>query len=274
MLDPGLEGRVALITGANLATGIGAATARAFARQGAKVFLHYWRLRSETPGTERSVDPVERSVRDLGGLVASFEADLSDPAQVPALFDRVESALGPVDVLVQNASHWEADTFLPPERETERRPHRSWPPPAERVRAETHDRHFAVNSRAVALLLAEYARRHLERGASWGRVVGLTTGGAPGFPREVSYGASKNALESYIRAFALELAPYGVTANVVDPGACQTGWISVELEREISERGPMGRVSRPEEVADLIVLLCSEQSRLLTGQRLRALGGE
>jgi 3-oxoacyl-[acyl-carrier protein] reductase len=285
MLDPLLDKRVAVVTGANSPIGIGAATARALAAQGASVFLHYWRLRDFGPAegepatpelylaqAGKAADEVVASIRDRGGRVEAWEADLADPANVGSLFDRAERAFGPVDVLINNASHWEPDTLLPSELEAQGRPLALWPPPPAPVSVETHDLHFAVNSRAVALLLNEYARRYFERGARWGRIVSLTTRGSPGFPREVSYGASKSALESYTRAFALELAPYGVTANILNPGPTQTGWISPELEATIVPGVPMRRVARPEEIADLIVLLCSDQARLLTGQRLHALG--
>ncbi len=285
MLDPLLDKRVAVVTGANSPIGIGAATAKALATQGASVFLHYWRLRDperaeEEPVTpepylaqrRKSADEVVASIEERGGRVEAWEADLADPGNVRSLFERAERVFGPVDVLVNNAAQWEPDTFLPQEHEAEARPLELWPPRPAPLSVESHDRQFAVNCRAAALLLTEYARRYLERGARWGRIVSLTTRGSPGFPREVSYGASKSALESYTRAFALELAPYGATANILDPGPTQTGWISPELEATIVPSVPMRRVARPEEIADLIVLLCSEQARLLTGQRLHALG--
>ncbi len=280
MPEKPLQGRVALVTGANSPLGIGGATATALSRAGARVFVHYWRFQDRLAGPARYIDASKSSpdevlarIREYGGTAEAWEIDLADPANVVELMDRVESTLGPLDILVNNARHWEPDTFLLGDREAEARPSRLWPPPSANLCAESHDRHFSVNSRAVALLLGEYARRYLARGASWGRVVGLTTGGSAGFPREVSYGASKAALESYTRAFARELGPYGVTANCVEPGACQTGWIEPELEAAVAEQSPLRRVSRPEEVADLIVFLCSDRAGLLTGQCLRALGG-
>ena len=86
--------------------------------------------------------------------------------------------------------------------------------------------HFAVNSRAVALIMAEYARRNIARGAKWGRIINVSTAGSANFPDEVSYGASKYALESYSRSAATELGPYGITVNIVAPGPTQTGWIT------------------------------------------------
>ncbi|CAA9584258.1 MAG: 3-oxoacyl-[acyl-carrier protein] reductase [uncultured Thermomicrobiales bacterium] len=271
MIDPGLQGRVALVTGAN--QGIGAATARALAAQGAAVFLTYLRLGDDDPGvlaTDLSAyaaaraQPGEVVVAEIvgaGGRAEAWEADLADPAVIPALLDRCEAALGPVEILVNNADAWAGDTFLA--AASDRFGRRLSP-----VTATGHDRAFAVNARAPALLIAEFARRHLVRGADWGRIVGLTTGGAAGFPEEVTYGASKNALESYTRAAAGELGRHGVTANIVCPPATDTGWITPEMASAMAETGPLYHVGQPEEVAELIVFLCSHQARFLTGETL------
>jgi NAD(P)-dependent dehydrogenase (short-subunit alcohol dehydrogenase family) len=81
--------------------------------------------------------------------------------------------------------------------------------------AATHDQVFAVDARGSALMIAEFAQRHISRQAKWGRIIGLASGGPLGFPTEVSYGAAKAALENYTMSAAFELAPYGVTANIV-----------------------------------------------------------
>ena len=177
------------------------------------------------------------------------------------LFDRAEVTLGPVEILVNNADAWVGDTFLPDA--TDRFGRRLVP-----VTAATHDYSFAVNSRATALLIAEFARRHRERGATWGRIISLTTGGSAGFPEEVSYGASKNALESYTVAAAWELGGFGITANVLCPPATDTGWITPEVEEEVIRSSPLRHVGQPDEVAELIVLLASHQARFVTGQKI------
>jgi 3-oxoacyl-[acyl-carrier protein] reductase len=288
MIDAGLRGKVALITGANNPHGIGAATARAFASEGASVFVTYLCLpfsgatKAGSPDTPseafyraqkaKSADEAVSAIRERGGKAEMWEADLAEPAVVPQLFDRVEKAFGPVDVLVNNASHCGPDTFVPPRQlGSDSRAVDGFPMSS--ITAETHDRHFAVNSRAPALMMAEYARRHLERGASWGRIINVSTDGASGFSTEVSYGASKHALESYSRAAASELGTYGVTVNIVSLAAVQTGWISPELEKEVADRIPLKRVGQPEDVADVIVFLASEQARWVTGQLLYVGGG-
>ena len=289
MIDPELQDKVVLVTGANNAFGIGAAIAEAFAAQGASLFITYLRSRPEafgivaaaaaeatTPGEEfyraRNADvpdAVLDRLRKHPVRVESVEIDLADPGAVPELFDRVEKTLGPVDILINNAAHSVSDSFVPSSLPVE-----DW---AGRMRttfdAESHDRHFAVNSRAVALLMAEYARRHVDRGAVWGRIVNISTDGADCFPGEVSYGASKTALESYSRSAAMELGQYGITVNVVAPGPIQTGWIPADAEQPIVADIPLGRMGRPDDVADVVVFLASKQARWVTGQRLFVGGG-
>jgi 3-oxoacyl-[acyl-carrier protein] reductase len=135
------------------------------------------------------------------------------------------------------------------------------------------DRLFAVNTRAVALMMAEFTRRHVERGANWGRIVNISTAGAEVFPSEISYGASKLALEGYTRSAALELGQFGITVNVLSLGPVQTGWITPELEKEILPTIPLGRIGRPEDVADVIVFFASEQARWVTAQKIYVGGG-
>jgi len=180
--------------------------------------------------------------------------------------------LGPVEVLVNNAAYCVPDTFVPQGRLSA--DYRSPSGTAMRpLTPEGHDRHFAVNTRATALTMAELAKRHVERGASWGRVVNVSTDGAYVFPGEVSYGASKLALEGYSRSAAVEFGPFGITVNTVSLGAVQTGWISPEMEEEISAEYPLRRVGRPKDVADVIVFLASEQARWVTAQTLYVGGG-
>jgi len=285
MLDPGLRDKVVLVTGANNPHGIGAAVARAFAAQGASVFLHYFRssaaVSAETqPGRAfygsqqaKSAEEVLDTVRKLGVQACAAEADLSDPSTIPALFDQAESALGPVAVLVNNAAHWEPDTFLPADAELSNKLTELFADRPATIAAACFDRLFSVDTRAPALLMAEFARRHIARASRWGRIVNVSTAGADRFPSEITYGAAKFALESYTRSAAVELGRFGVTVNVASLGPVQTGWITPELERAILPTIPLGRVGRPEDVADAIVFLASEQARWVTGQRIYVGGG-
>lgn len=121
--------------------------------------------------------------------------------------------------------------------------------------------------------MAEYARRHIEQQKKWGQIVNVSTDGASGFAGEVSYGASKHAPESYSRAAAYELGQYGITVNVVAPGPIQTGYLTSEMEAREMGKTPLGRIGRPDDVADVIVFLASEQARWATGQLIYVGGG-
>jgi 3-oxoacyl-[acyl-carrier protein] reductase len=284
MIDPQVEGKVVLITGAN--HGIGAATAEAFARQGAKVFIAYYRptCRYSAQGLgaareagvggdalyrarqQQSGDEVVERIRAHGGIAVAHEADLADVANVPVLFDLCERELGPVEVLVNNHTYCEPDTF-DPGRVTDEGLGISL------VTAENIDATFAVNARAYALMMAEYLRRHRAREARWGRIVNLSTDAAHRHTGNVSYAASKHAIESYSRSAASEMGKYGITVNIVAPGPIQTGYITPELEQKIAAETPLGRVGQPEDVAEVIVFLASEQADWLTGQLLYVGGG-
>ena len=268
MIDPGLDGRVALVTGAN--HGIGAATAHALAAHGVAVLLTYLRLDPREQAGEAypaEYGPVRAAgaeqgaaeIRDSGGAAESVEADLADPTVPALLFDRAEAAFGPVEILVNNASGWLANTFLPAEQDRFGRRLRP-------VDAASHDRQFAVDARAPALLIAELARRHIRRKATWGRIIGLTSGGQGGFPEEVSYGAAKAAQENYTMAAAQELGRYGITANMVYPPVTDTGWVTPAVRQQAIAGSPLRHVAQPDDVAEVIVLLASHQARYITGQ--------
>jgi len=291
MIDPGLKEKVVLITGANNPHGIGAGVARAFAAQGSRVFLHYFRQtdggarhkradNAASPGGSfyysqqtKSADEVLATIRKTGAVAHAWEADLSDASMVPTLFDQAERLLGPVEVLVNNAAYWEGDTFLPPGAELDNKRVELWRNRPGSITAAVFDGVFAVNTRAAALMIGEFARRHIERGARWGRIVNVSTAGAERFPSEITYGASKFALESYTRSAATELGRFGINVNVVSLGPVQTGWITPDLEREILPTIPLGRIGSPSDVADVIVFLASDQARWVTGQRMYVGGG-
>jgi 3-oxoacyl-[acyl-carrier protein] reductase len=265
MRFPGLSGRVALVTGAN--HGIGAATARSLAAHGASVLLTYLRLNDppdsgtpETYGANRAhtAGSVVAAILASGGRAVAVEADLAEPNAIPTLFDVAEERLGPVEVLINNASGWVADTFSPATIDGFGRRLTA-------VSAATVDRVLAVDARAPALLIAEYARRHVARGAHWGRIIGLTSGGPLGFPGEVSYGAAKAAQVNYTMAAARELGRYGITANMLYPPVTDTGWVTDAVRASVAASDEHFHVAQPEEVGEVIAYLASDLAALITG---------
>ncbi len=284
MANAGLEGKVALITGAN--HGIGAATATALATQGVRTFLTYFRQQSghgedelakaEETGVggvllyaarhRRNADLVVNAIRENGGVAAAYEADLCDAANIPLLFDACENALGPVDILVNNHTHALPDTADPAAVSGEGFAVRA-------LSADVIDAHFAVNARACALMMSELIRRNLTRQANWGRIINVSTDAAHAHPASLSYAASKHAIESYSRSVAIEVGKYGITVNIVAPGPVQTGWLTPDQEAGIAAGTPLGRCGAPEDIADVIAFLASEQARWLTGQLLYVGGG-
>jgi len=284
MIDTQLEGKVVLITGAN--HGIGAASAKALAAQGAKVFITYYREFSEyssvlletakQSGTggkmlyaamqQQSGESVADEIIAMGGAASAHHADLADSANIPRLFDRCEQTFGPVDILINNHTHCVPETFDPALESDEEFPIRV-------TSAASIDAHFAINSRAYALLMAEYLRRYLERGGQWGRIINVSTDAASAHTANISYAASKHAIESYSRSAAAEMGKYGIAVNVVAPGPIQTGYLTPNDVEQIAKNTPLRRVGMPEDVADVIVFLASEQSHWLTGQLLMVGGG-
>jgi 3-oxoacyl-[acyl-carrier protein] reductase len=264
--DRPLAGRVALVTGAN--HGIGAATAVALAELGADVAITSWRDVFEGDQPARYTEPRRQggdvtaaAVEAAGGRTVVIEADLTDVAVPARLFDRIEADLGPVSVLVHNASGWRKDSFAPGPDHLGR--------PTSGVSAETFQPQFLVDARAGALLIALFADRHRTRGATWGRIVTLTSGGTGGFPGEASYGAAKAALDSFTMTASIELAPLGITANVVHPPVTDTGWVTDDIRRLVEASDDLVHVAEPTDVGEVIAWLCTDAARLISGNILR-----
>jgi 3-oxoacyl-[acyl-carrier protein] reductase len=255
LIDTGLSGAVVLVTGG--ASGIGAAVARAFAKQGAKVAVHYLDSADAAPEGaewEHSIPArteAEQLASSLPNAVA-IDVDLSEEGSETVLLDAVAASLGEVHVLINNAAHCESpDTY-------------------QELSTASLTRHYRVNAIAPAMLISELARR---RAGNEARVVNISTDAARAFPGQVGYGSSKAALEALTRAAAIDLGAQGIRVNAVAPGPVQTGWMSESLIREVATAIPLGRVGTPEDIADACVFLASHQARWITGQVLQVAGG-
>ncbi|MGK2949013.1 MAG: SDR family NAD(P)-dependent oxidoreductase [Acidimicrobiales bacterium] len=265
-----LLGRAAVVSGAN--HGIGAATAVELARLGADVVVTYLAYtpddhdpgRPDAYGSQREQGPegVLTDIEAAGRRGHPIAADLTDPGTPAAIFAEAEATLGPVSILVNNASGWRKDTFAPAGPDRLGRP-------TDHLTAATADPQLLVDARGGALMIAELAASVRRHRLGWGRIVSLTSGGPTGFPGEVSYGAAKAALENYTMSSATELAADGVTANVLHPPVTDTGWITDEVRAFVAQSADHHHVAQPDEVAEVIGWLCTDAARLVTGNILR-----
>ncbi|MFF3327318.1 SDR family oxidoreductase [Streptomyces sp. NPDC002889] len=242
-----------LVTGVGRTVGIGAGIARQLAVSGWDIAFTYW-----TPYDKRMLWGVEQgataaidgALADHGASTAAIEADLADPGAPARIFNEAERRLGKVTALVM--CHCESvdsgllDTTL-----------------------ESFDRHFAVNARATWLLIREYGLRF--RGTNGtGRIVSLTSDHTVG---NLPYGASKGALDRITLAAAQEFAHLGVTANVINPGPIDTGWMATEVQESCITQTPLARLGTPQDTAHLVDFLCSRQGQWINGQLLKSNGG-
>jgi 3-oxoacyl-[acyl-carrier protein] reductase len=263
------EHHTAVVTGAN--HGIGAATALALAKAGCSVLCTFLRVVDEAdsavPPAYRAnrignCDAVLAEIVGTGGIAVAAEADLTDPATPAMLFDLAEEQIGPVDILINNATGWVQDTFAPAEADHLGRR-------LQRVTEAAWRQQFGVDAMGAALLIGEFARRHIARRGTWGRIVGLTSGGELGFPQEASYGAAKAAQVNYTMTAALELAEFGITANMVHPPVTDTGWVTDAVRELVAGSQTLFHVASPEQVAEVIAFLASDAAGLITGNVIR-----
>ena len=223
---------VALITGVGRTVGIGTGIATRLAASGWNIAYTYW-----TPYDERmpwgaeaeAASAIRKSLSGHGSAAAAVEADLADADSPGLIFDEAEQRLGNVTALVM--CHCESvDSGLLD------------------TTVESFDRHFAVNARASWLLIREFGRR-FQGARGTGRIIALTSDHTVG---NLPYGASKGALDRITLAAARELAHLGVTANVVNPGPVDTGWMDGSLRHSVLRQTPLGRLGTPQDTAHLV----------------------
>jgi 3-oxoacyl-[acyl-carrier protein] reductase len=250
-----LQGRIAIVTGAGRAAGIGAAICRTLAADGANVLFTTWRAydRALDPRDSDWPAPLLAELRACGVRSASLEIDLARLESAGQVLDAVEAQLGTASILVNNAAHSTATD-------------------AANLDAAALDAHYAVNVRATALLCVEFARRLPADMA--GRIVNLTSGQGLGpMPGELAYAASKGAVDAFSASLSAELAPRGITVNAVDPGPTDSGWMTDQLKAALLPRFPQGRAGQPDDAARLVAFLASDAARWITGQVIHADGG-
>lgn len=246
-----LTGKTALVTGAS--SGIGAATALAFAELGASVAIGY---HINAAGAEEVVAQVGR----IGGTAVALQADLRQASEAAPLVARAVEALGPIDILINNAGSLVARM------------------PLAKLTAEGWDEVMNLNLKSAALCTQAAAPAMIERKS--GAIVNVVSiagrnGGGPGAG---AYAAAKSGLIAYTKSLAKELAPHGVRVNAVSPGVIDTPFHEVfstpETIAGFVRNIPLGRVGTSMECAKAIAFLASDAASYIVGETIEVNGGQ
>jgi NAD(P)-dependent dehydrogenase (short-subunit alcohol dehydrogenase family) len=248
-----LNGKVAIVTGGG--GGIGGATARALAREGASVLV--------VDVNEDTADAVAGGIQDAGGVAASFRADLSQELEVEAVIADVMKRFGRLDVLHNNAALTDSDFLSADTAVTE-------------LSLEVWDRTLAVNLRSQMLMCKHAVPIMADQGG--GSIINMSSGASlKGDRTRTAYGVSKagvNALTMYV---ATSHGKKGIRANTILPGLVITAAVRAHLKEEmlasLSKATLTPAVGQPDDIADVVVFLASDESRYITGQMLAVDGG-
>ncbi|MFI5802315.1 SDR family oxidoreductase [Streptomyces sp. NPDC051561] len=244
-----LEGRTALVTGGS--RGIGRGIAERLGRDGARVGVHYG-------SNEVAAKEVVAAIAAAGGSAFTLGQELSAPGAAEALWEEFDRHADGLDILVNNAGIGASEPF-------------------ESIGEDDFDRLFAVNVRAPFFLAQQGARR-LRDG---GRIINISTGlaHAAAMPELIAYAMSKGALEVFTRDLSKTLGPRGITVNSVAPGIVDTdvnaSWLraSDEAWAGAAALSALGRVGTPQDIADVVAFVASDDARWVTGHWIDATGG-
>lgn len=251
------DGKVALVTGGS--SGIGRATALAFAREGATVIV-------ASRGRDRGLAVVEE-LKHITSDAEFIRADVSQAQDVDSLMTRVLERFGRLDVAVNNAAAIDVGVFKPT---------------ADFQEVE-FDQHMALNVKSVWLCMKHEITQMTVQGS--GAIVNTSSvTGLGGSPQSAFYAAAKAAVVALTKSAALECAPHGIRINALVPGAFDTPMLDDVFTRispgdpAVAKEGyerriPVGRIGRPEEAADAVLWLCSDQASYVTGHSLIVDGG-
>jgi 3-oxoacyl-[acyl-carrier protein] reductase len=241
-----LMGKVAIVTGGS--RGIGRGIAERLGRAGAYVVVNY-------SGSEQDANEVVDAISDAGGKSVSIQADLSKVAEIHTLFAKTIDYFGKLDILVNNAGIAGTTDSI------------------EKATLEDYERVFNLNVRGVLFSLQE-ASKHMGNG---GRIVNIssTTTLHPS-ARMAIYAASKAAVKLFTQVMAQEVGDRDITVNTVTPGPTVPGMfsrLSPEYQQQAAASSPFNRVGTPQDIADIVAFLVSEEARWITGQEICANGG-
>jgi 3-oxoacyl-[acyl-carrier protein] reductase len=244
-----LNKKIAIVTGVSHSNGIGAAIARKLASEGIDIFFTYWEAEAKW------VKEFQEELRRLEVECESGEFDLSISEAAGEILNEATEKLGFPTILINNAAHSARDGY-------------------ELLDAKVLDDHYAVNMRATFLLSVEFARRFKKLDKSSGRIINLTSGQALGpMIGELAYVATKGAITAFTLSLSAELAPLGITVNAVNPGPTDSGWMTEAIKDVLKPKFLMGRIGMPEDGANLVAFIASDEARWITGQVINSEGG-
>ncbi len=244
------ENQNVLITGAS--SGIGKATARLFAQEGANVAFTYHR-------SEQGAHDLQNEIQNLGRKSVSYQVDVTQDEQIIELSNNVEQELGPIDILINNAGGLvERLLFFEITRE-------KW------------NHIFDLNVWSVVLLTQKIGEKMKERGKGTVVINSSVAGRFGGGPGAMAYGVAKGALITMTQAMGRELISHGIRVNGIAPGIIDTPfhekYTPPDVMEKLMTKVPLGRPGTPEEMAKIIAFLASEESRYLIGITIDANGG-
>lgn len=241
--------KIALITGASNPRDIGTAICRKLASQGIDIFFTHWNAEQVW------IETFERELKNTGVLCESIQMDLSKTDAAFEILDTVEFKLGIPSILINNAAHSKNDGY-------------------QKLDAQILDEHYSVNMRSTFLLAVEFARRLKKFHLKSGRIINMTSGQDLGpMPGELAYAATKGAITAFTRSLSQELAPLGITVNAVNPGPTDSTWMNDEIRSALLPKFPMGRIGAPEDTANIVGFLASDEAKWITGQVIHSEGG-
>src|SRR5579859_1329554 len=243
-----LANMVAVVTGAS--KGIGAGIAKGLAVAGAHVVVNY-------ASSKTNADKVVADIAAAGGKATAVKANVTNEAELTALFEQTEKAFGKVDILVNNAGVWRFE-------------------PLERVTAE--DFHYMFDTNVLGIFLScREALKHFN--ADGGSIINIgSIAGTLAPPGYSVYCAAKGALDIITKSLSKELAGRNIRVNSMKPGMVdrerkrENGLIGTPIKQHILNSTLLGRIGQPDDIADVAVFLASEQSRFMTGEILRVTG--